>query len=97
MVVIRIGRNRSVAAWKIASSGFSFLALGVQSEVDHHDRVLLHDADQENDPDEGDDREIRPAERMSDKRPDPADGSVERIVIGWMASSRRGRRGGCRP
>ena len=45
------------------------IALGVQSEVDHHDRVLLDDAHQQNDADqrdnghfdvEGEQREQRP-------------------------------------
>ena len=36
----------------------AFVALGVEREVDHHDRVLLHDADQQDDADDGDDAEI---------------------------------------
>ena len=34
------------------------LAPGLEGEVDHHDRVLLDDADQQNDADRGDDREL---------------------------------------
>src|SRR5229473_89264 len=35
----------------------ALLALGIEGEVDHHDGVLLDDADQENDADDGDDAE----------------------------------------
>ncbi len=37
---------------------FAFVALGYQREVDHHDGVFLDDADQENDADEGDQRQV---------------------------------------
>ena len=36
----------------------AFLALRLQREVDHHDGVLLHDADQQDDSDQRDDVEI---------------------------------------
>src|ERR1017187_5990992 len=36
----------------------AFLALGVQGEIDHHDSVLLHDADEQDDADQRDDAEI---------------------------------------
>jgi len=36
----------------------ALLALGLQREVDHHDGVLLDDADQQDDADQGDDAEI---------------------------------------
>ena len=36
----------------------ALLALGVEREVDHHDRVFLHDADQKDDSDDGDDGEV---------------------------------------
>ncbi len=39
--------------WRLA-----FLTLGFQGEIDHHDGVLLHNADQQNDADERDDVEI---------------------------------------
>ena len=55
MVVIMIGRKRSRQAWKIASFGAEVAAaLGLEGEVDHHDRVLLHDADQQDDADQRD-------------------------------------------
>ena len=59
-------------------------ALGFEREVDHHDRVLLHDADEQDDADQRDDAEIRAAEQEREDAPTPAEGSVERIVIGWM-------------
>jgi hypothetical protein len=48
-----IGRKRSSAALRIASRGASpARALRVDGEVDHHDRVLLDDADQQDDADD---------------------------------------------
>ena len=40
-----------------------FVPLSIQREVDHHDRVLLHDADEENDSDQGDYAEIAAADQ----------------------------------
>src|SRR5690348_12283358 len=37
---------------------FSFVAFGLERKVDHHDRVLLDDADEQNDADDRDDTEI---------------------------------------
>ncbi len=45
-------------------------ALGVEREVDHHDRVLLDDADEKNDADERDDREVVAAEDEREEGPD---------------------------
>ena len=54
-----IGRKRSRHASRIASSGFlCSLALGFEREVDHHDRVLLDDADEQDEADERDDAEV---------------------------------------
>src|SRR2546421_456641 len=39
-----------------------------EREVDHHDPVLLHDADQEDDADERDDVELRPADDQGEDR-----------------------------
>jgi len=36
----------------------ALLALGVEGEVDHEDRVLLHDADEQDDPDDRDDPQV---------------------------------------
>ena len=64
------------------------LALRLEREVDHHDRVLLHDADEQDDADERDDAEARCLKSSSaSSAPTPADGSVDRIVIGWMKLS----------
>ena len=68
-----------------SSGGLPSFALRFEREIDHHDGVLLHDADQEDDADQRDDAEIRPAEYERERcAPTPAEGSVERIVIGWM-------------
>ena len=46
---------------------------------------FFDDADQQDDPDQRDDAEIGAADHQSAAaRPTPAEGSVERIVIGWM-------------
>ncbi len=85
MVVIMIGRKRSRQAAKIASRGRKpFRALGLEREVDHHDRVLLDDADQQDDADQGDDAELGVRTAISaSTAPTPADGRVERIVMRW--------------
>ena len=45
-VVIRIGRKRSrQARWIAVLRVEALVALGLEREVDHHDRVLLDDAD----------------------------------------------------
>ena len=41
------------------------LAFGLEGEVDHHDGVFLHDADQQDDADQRDDAEFRAAEHQS--------------------------------
>ena len=64
---------------------FPLFALGIQGKVDHHDAVLLDDADQKDDADNGDDVELGAAEHQSESTaPTPAEGRVERMVIGWM-------------
>jgi hypothetical protein len=90
IVVIRIGRKRSMQASKIASLGaLALLALGLQREIDHHDGVLLDDADQQHDADDGDDVQILPNSISASIAPTLADGSVEMIVSGWTRLSYR--------
>src|SRR3989442_1325800 len=48
----------------------ALVALSVEGEVDHHDGVLLHDTNEENDPDESDDVERRAAELQGQDRAD---------------------------
>ena len=58
-VVIMIGRNRSRQACTMASFGdMPCVALGLEREVDHHDRVLLDDAHQQDDADQADHRQV---------------------------------------
>jgi hypothetical protein len=52
MVVIRIGRNLTLQASK------SPVTFGLKREIDQHDAVLFHEADQENNPDQPDDVEL---------------------------------------
>ena len=57
----------------------AFRALGVQREVDHHDGVLLHDADEQDDADQRNQREVvagRPSAPAARPRP-PRAGSTE--------------------
>ena len=88
-VVIMIGRKRSRQACTIASRGdMPCVALGLEREVDHHDRVLLHDAHQQHDADQRDRaRGPCPASISASSAPTPAEGRVERIVNGWMKLS----------
>ncbi len=37
----------------------TLFTLGIEGKIDHHDPVLLHDADQQNNTDQGDDTEFR--------------------------------------
>ena len=45
-------------------------ALGVEREVDHHDRVLLDDADQQDDADQRDDAELGPEQQQREQGAD---------------------------
>jgi hypothetical protein len=59
----------------------------VAGEVDHHDRILLHDADEQDDADQRHDAESMWSSISESTAPTPADGSVERMVSGWMKLS----------
>ena len=48
----------------------ALLALRREREVDHHDRVLLDDADEQHDADDGDDVEALPREHQGEQRAD---------------------------
>ena len=48
----------------------ALVALGVEREVDHHDRVFLHDADQKDDADDGDDGQIVAGHHQRQQRAD---------------------------
>ena len=63
----------------------ALFALGFEREIDHHDGVLLHDADQQHDADNRHHASIPMRHTISaSSAPTPAEGSVDRIVIGWM-------------
>ena len=65
-----LGRNAGLAAFG-------------NREVDHEDRVFLHNADEQNDADQGDDGEVRVRDPSSARiAPPPADGRVEMMVSG---------------
>ena len=52
----------------------ALLALGVEREVDHHDRVLLDDADQQDDADDRDDVEVVAGDQQRQQRADAGRG-----------------------
>jgi hypothetical protein len=79
-----IGRKRSEQARAIAARGSSRGALGIDREIDHHDGVLLDDADQQQNAEKRDQAELVPVAISASSAPTPADGSVERIVSGWL-------------
>ncbi len=72
-VVMRMGRNRSVAAKSAASRTLKpHFPLGVKREIDENDAVLLHDADKQQNADEGDHGEFEAAQlRAPEARRDP--------------------------
>ena len=85
-VVIMIGRKRKQAGLvdRLARA-LALQPLGLQGEVDHHDRVLLDDADQQDHADDRDDAQIVMQQHQhASSAPTPAEGNAERIVIGWM-------------
>ena len=58
------------------------LAFRLQSEVDHHDGVLLDDADQQDDADQRDHIEVASEQHQRQQRADTGRGrGVDRIVI----------------
>jgi len=44
------------------------IALGIEREIDHHDRVLFDDPDQQNDSNEGDHAQVVLEQHQHDKR-----------------------------
>jgi hypothetical protein len=73
IVVIMIGRKRMRQASKIACAGADVrrLRCAVEREVDHHDRVLLDDADQHDDADEGVQVEVDVEQQQREQRAEP--------------------------
>ena len=64
-----IGRKRTRHASNIASAGdLPSLALRLDREVDHHDAVLLHEADEHDDADEGVEVEVDAEEQQRRER-----------------------------
>ena len=63
--------------------GLAFLPLGFEREIDHHDPVLLYEADQHYHADIGVDREVDPEDHQGKKRAEAGEG--ERRKYGqWM-------------
>jgi hypothetical protein len=80
MVVIRMGRKRSRQASKMASRALllPLAPLRRQGEIDHHDGVLLDDADQQDDADQRDDAELGVGEHERQQRAHAGRGQRER-------------------
>ena len=69
MVVIMIGPEAQQRGLIDGVGGvLALLALGFQGEIDHHDAVLLHDADQQDDADDGDDVQIQMEQHQRQQR-----------------------------
>ncbi len=70
-MVIMMGRKRKQAG--LVDGLFrrlAVVALGIEREVDHHDGVLLHDADEQDDADERDDAELGSGEHEGENGAD---------------------------
>ncbi len=57
-----------------SSGGFALVALGVERKVDHHDGVLLHDADEQDDADERNHAELGARDQQREQRADAGRG-----------------------
>ena len=71
----------------MASCGAPPLALRVDGEIDHHDGVLLHHAEQHDDAHEGVQVQFLVKSISVSSAPKTAEGRPERIVMGWMKLS----------
>ena len=85
MVVIRMGRKRNMhASIDGIARVLPFIALCRQSEIHHHNGILLDDSDQQNDSDDRDYGEFRMCDHQRQQRANAGGGQVERIVTGWI-------------
>ena len=55
----------------MAFSGVAFFPFGHQREIDHHDRVLFHDADQQQHTDQGNDGKFASGQNQRQQRAHP--------------------------
>ena len=64
------------------------LALRDDGEVNHHDGIFLHDADEHDQADEAVNVQIQMRNSISvSSAPNPADGRPDKMVSGWMKLS----------
>ncbi len=63
------------------------LALRVDGEINHHDGVFLHDADEHDEADEAVDVQINPKNHQRDQRAETRRRQAGQIVMGWMKLS----------
>ena len=71
MVVIMIGpETQQTGLINCLLRRFAFPALGLQSEIHHHDAVFLDDADQQDNPNKSNDAEFGAADEQCQDSPD---------------------------
>ena len=61
--------------------------LRLDGEINHHDGVFLHDADEHDEADEAIDVQIQMKSISVSSAPKPADGRPDKMVSGWMKLS----------
>ncbi len=81
-MVIMIGQALQARLADGVEWALPLLALRLEGEADHHDGVLLDDADEQDDADQGDDRELGIGQQERDEGADAGGRSVDRMVIG---------------
>jgi hypothetical protein len=69
------------------AGAFAEAAHALEGDVDHHDGVLLDDADEQDHADHRDQAELGVDGHQRQQRPTPAEGSVDRMVMGWIRLS----------
>ena len=75
MLVMRMGRKRRRRGFVDGVLGaLAFAAFGLECEVDYQDGVLLHDADEQDDTDHGNDTEVVAGEHEGEQRADAGGG-----------------------
>ena len=83
MVVIMMGAETQQTGLEDGlHRALALVALGLKRKVDHHDSVLLHNANEQDNADHGDEVQRVLQSISASRAPRPADGSVERMVTG---------------
>ena len=92
-----IGRKRARhASWIASKRRQPALTFRLQREVDHHDRVLLHDAHQQDDADDAHDRQLDPGHQQRQQRAEPGRGQRRHDRQRMQSGFRTARPARCR-